>query len=38
LKRRPNAVARQQYKDEVDGLLAKMDLNIPDPNIGRLYT
>lgn len=38
LKRRPNAVARQQYKDEVDGLLTKMNLTIPDPNKGRLYT
>jgi len=38
LKRRPNAVARQQYKDEVDALITKMDLKIPDPNKGRLYT
>ena len=38
LKRRPNAVARQQYKDEIDGLLTKMGLTIPDPNKGRLYT
>jgi len=38
LKRRPNAVARQQYKEEVDGLLNKMGLTIPDPNKGRLYT
>jgi ring-1,2-phenylacetyl-CoA epoxidase subunit PaaA len=38
LKRRPNAVARQQYKDEVDALLTKMGLTIPDPNKGRLYT
>lgn len=38
LKRRPNAVARQQYKDEVDGLLTQMGLTIPDPNKGRLYT
>ena len=38
LKRRPNSVARQQYKDEVDGLLTKMGLTIPDPNKGRLYT
>lgn len=37
LKRRPNAVARQQYKDEVDALLTKMGLTIPDPNKGRLY-
>jgi 1,2-phenylacetyl-CoA epoxidase catalytic subunit len=37
LKRRPNAVARQQYKDEVDALLQQMGLTIPDPNKGRLY-
>jgi ring-1,2-phenylacetyl-CoA epoxidase subunit PaaA len=37
LKRRPNAVARQQYKDEVDALISKMGLQIPDPNKGRLY-
>jgi ring-1,2-phenylacetyl-CoA epoxidase subunit PaaA len=37
LKRRPNAVARQQYKDEVDALITKMGLQIPDPNKGRLY-
>ncbi len=38
LKRRPNAVARQQYKDEIDALILKMGLRIPDPNKGRLYT
>lgn len=38
LKRRPNAVARQQYKDEVDVLMTQMGLTIPDPNKGRLYT
>ena len=38
LKRRPNAVARQQYKDEVDALIKQMGLVIPDPNKGRLYT
>jgi len=38
LKRRPNAVARQQYKDEVDALILKMGLQVPDPNQGRLYT
>jgi 1,2-phenylacetyl-CoA epoxidase catalytic subunit len=38
LKRRPNAVARQQYKDEVDALLKQMGLTIPDPMKGRLYT
>ena len=37
LKRRPNAVARQQYKDEVEALITKMGLTIPDPNKGRLY-
>jgi ring-1,2-phenylacetyl-CoA epoxidase subunit PaaA len=37
LKRRPNAVARKQYKDEVDALLTQMGLTIPDPNKGRLY-
>jgi ring-1,2-phenylacetyl-CoA epoxidase subunit PaaA len=37
LKRRPNAVARQQYKDEVDALILKMGLQLPDPNKGRLY-
>jgi 1,2-phenylacetyl-CoA epoxidase catalytic subunit len=38
LKRRPNAVARQQYKDEIDALILKMGLKLPDPNKGRLYT
>ena len=38
LKRRTNAEARAQYKEEIDGLLKKMDLEIPDPNKGRLYT
>jgi 1,2-phenylacetyl-CoA epoxidase catalytic subunit len=38
LKRRPNAIARQQYKDEVDGLLKQMGIIIPDPVKGRLYT
>ena len=38
LKRRPNAVARQQYKDEIDALILKMGLQLPDPNKGRLYT
>lgn len=37
LKRRPNAVARQQYKDEVDALIRQMGLTVPDPNRGRLY-
>ena len=38
LKRRLNAVARQEYKDEIDALILKMGLQIPDPNKGRLYT
>ena len=38
LKRRANSVARQQYKDEIDALIVKMGLQIPDPNKGRLYT
>ncbi|HUR72107.1 MAG TPA: Phenylacetic acid catabolic protein [Candidatus Limnocylindrales bacterium] len=38
LKRRTNAEARALYKEEIDGLLRKMDLDIPDPNQGRLYT
>ncbi len=38
LKRRHNAVARQQYKDEIDALILKMGLTLPDPNKGRLYT
>ncbi len=37
LKRRPNAAARQQYKDEVDALITQMGLTSPDPNKGRLY-
>lgn len=37
LKRRPNAEARQQYKDEIDALIKKMGLTVPDPNKGRLY-
>lgn len=38
LKRRSNAEARAQYKDEIDTLLTKLGLTIPDPNLGRLYT
>lgn len=38
LKRRTNSEARALYKEEIDGLLKKMDLQIPDPNQGRLYT
>jgi ring-1,2-phenylacetyl-CoA epoxidase subunit PaaA len=37
LKRRPNAVARAQYKEEVDTILTKIGLTIPDPNKGRKY-
>jgi len=37
LKRRPNLVARQQYKEEIDALILKMGLTLPDPNKGRLY-
>ena len=37
LKRRPNEVARRQYKDEVDALIRKMGLTVPDPDKGRLY-
>jgi ring-1,2-phenylacetyl-CoA epoxidase subunit PaaA len=38
LKRRTNAEARQQYKDEVDALIRQMGLTIPDPTKGRLFT
>ena len=38
VKRRPNSVARQQYKDEIDALILKMGLTLPDPMKGRLYT
>lgn len=37
LKRRTNAQARQEYTEEVNGLLKQMGLTIPDPNKGRLY-
>ncbi len=37
LKRRANAQARQEYIDEVNPLIQKMGLEIPDPNKGRLY-
>ena len=30
LKRRPNAVARQAYKDEIDALILKMGLQLPE--------
>lgn len=38
LKRRTNAEAREQYTREVNALIEKMGLQIPDPNKGRLYT
>ena len=28
----------RQYKDEIDALILKMGLQLPDPNKGRLYT
>lgn len=37
LKRRTNAEARQQYINEVNPLIEKMGLQVPDPNKGRLY-
>jgi len=37
LKRRTNDEARQQYMAEVDPLIEKMGLVIPDPNKGRKY-
>ena len=37
LKRRTNAQAREQYLNEVNTLIEKMGLKIPDPNKGRLY-
>ncbi len=37
LKRRTNAQARQEYINEVNALIEKMGLQIPDPNKGRLY-
>jgi ring-1,2-phenylacetyl-CoA epoxidase subunit PaaA len=37
LKRRTNAEAREQYRQEVNALIEKMGLQIPDPNKGRLY-
>ena len=30
--------AQTQYKDEIDALILKMGLTLPDPNQGRLYT
>ena len=37
LKRRTNAQARQEYMNEVNPMIEKMGLRIPDPNQGRLY-
>lgn len=37
LKRRSNAEAREQYMNEVNPLIEKMGLQVPDPNKGRLY-
>ncbi|MGH7774247.1 MAG: Phenylacetic acid catabolic protein [Candidatus Binatia bacterium] len=37
LKRRTNAQAREEYINEVKSLIEKMDLQVPDPNKGRLY-
>ena len=38
LKRRPNAEAREEYRQQVDPLIASMGLDVPDPMKGRLYT
>ena len=37
IKRRTNAQAREEYMKEVNPLIAKMGLQVPDPNKGRLY-
>jgi ring-1,2-phenylacetyl-CoA epoxidase subunit PaaA len=37
LKRRTNAQAREEYTKEVNSLIEKMGLEVPDPNKGRLY-
>ncbi len=37
LKRRSNAQAREDYINEVNPLIEKMGLEIPDPNEGRLF-
>jgi ring-1,2-phenylacetyl-CoA epoxidase subunit PaaA len=37
IKRRTNAEAREQYINEVNLLIEKMGLQVPDPNAGRLY-
>ena len=38
IKRRPNAQAREDYLAEVNPLIEKMGLQVPDPMEGRLYT
>ena len=37
LKRRTNAQARQEFIREVDPLIEKIGLTVPDPNEGRQY-
>ena len=37
IKRRTNAQAREQYIQEVNPLIERMGLRVPDPNKGRLY-
>jgi len=37
LKRRPNAQAREEYIREVDPLIVKMGLTVPDPLQGRQF-
>jgi len=37
LKRRTNVEARQAYMDEVNPLIEKMGLQVPDPKVGRHY-
>jgi 1,2-phenylacetyl-CoA epoxidase catalytic subunit len=37
LKRRTNAQARREYMDEVNPLIEKMHLKVPNPNAGRQY-
>jgi ring-1,2-phenylacetyl-CoA epoxidase subunit PaaA len=37
LKRRPNAQAREEYIKEINPIIEKMGLRVPDPLSGRLY-
>ena len=37
LKRRTNAQARQEYIQEVNPLIGKIQLKVPDPSAGRQY-